>query len=201
LATDPINWQSLLFQTGYLTLKKEYFEQQLVTLAYPNREVELSMNSYLLATFRNGLPDDSVPFFQNLKNALQSAQIPEFITLINALFASIPYQLFDQKREGFFHAILHLTFKGIGLFVQSEVSTSKGRVDCVVQLQDHVYVIEFKLDASAKDALDQIREKRYGTSFLGAGKKVVALGINFSSSTRTIESWEAVDYTQLLTEG
>ena len=139
--------------------------------------------------------------FVQLKRALQNGDLNRTIEVINTLFSTIPHQLFEQKQEGFFHAILHLALSGVGLLVQSEVSTSKGRVDTVVHTKDRIYVIEFKLDGSAVSALDQIREKRYGSPYLGQGKEVLALGVNFSSKTKEVAEWESVLYESLLVEG
>jgi hypothetical protein len=80
------------------------------------------------------------------------------------------------------------------------VSIAKGRVDTIVHTKDRIYVMEFKLDASAKSALDQIREKRYGSPFLDQGKEVVALGVNFSSSEKSVAEWQAVSYQSLLVD-
>ena len=80
------------------------------------------------------------------------------------------------------------------------MSTAKGRVDTVVHAKDWVYVMEFKLDASAESTLAQIREKRYGSPFLDQGKEVMALGVSFSSEKKAVAEWEAVPYLSLLVE-
>lgn len=137
----------------------------------------------------------------NIKRALEEGDLERLIDLINVLFSTIPYQLFQQKQEAFFHAVLHLSFSAIGLFVQTEVSTSKGRVDTVVHTQDRIYVMEFKLDGSAESALEQIREKRYGSPFLDQGKEVIALGVNFGSAGKEVVEWQATPYVSLLVDG
>lgn len=198
---DDLNWMALLFQTGYLTIRSYDQNTGLYILDYPNREVKDTMQQHLLAAFRETTKTDSLPLLINIKIAIEGGDLERLIELINTLFSTIPHQLFRQKQEAFFHAVLHLSFSGIGLLVQSEVSTAKGRVDTVVQTKDRIYVMEFKLDASAESALQQIREKRYGSPYLDQGKKVVALGVNFSSEEKAVAEWEAVDYTSLLVEG
>ena len=187
---EHLDWKSLLFQTGYLTIKKYEAEDRIYTLGYPNLEVKDAMHRHLLGAFREGEKSDSQALFVQLKRALQNGELDKTINVINTLFSTIPYQLFQQKQEGFFHAILHLAFSGVGLLVQSEVNTSKGRVDTVVHTNNRIYVIEFKLDDSAASALDQIREKRYGSPFMDQGKEVLALGVNFSSATKEVAEWE-----------
>ncbi|MEM6263159.1 MAG: AAA family ATPase [Bacteroidota bacterium] len=195
------DWLALLFQTGYLTLAPFGYRDRVFKLVYPNKEVEETMYQHLLATYRDMPVSTSYSIWLNLRKALDAGNLEEVMKQIDLLFSTIPYQIFDAKKESFFHAILHLTFQGLGMMTQSEVSTSTGRVDTVVFGENEVYVMEFKLDASANAALDQIRAKRYGSPYLGENRPVVAVGISFSSETRTVAEWEAVPYTELLAEG
>jgi len=197
---NDLNWLALLFQTGYLTIRSYDPATGLYTLDYPNREVKDTMQQHLLAAFRETTKTDSLPLLINMKTALEQGDLERLIELIDILFSTIPHQIFQQKQEAFFHAVLHLSFSAIGLLVQSEVSTAKGRVDTVVHTKDHIYVMEFKLDASAESALAQIQEKRYGSPFLDQGKEVIALGVSFSSEEKAVAEWEAVPYLSLLVE-
>ena len=49
--------------------------------------------------------------------------------------------------------------------------------------------MEFKRDRSATEAMAQIKEKRYFEKFLGSGKKITLVGVNFDSEKRTIAEW------------
>ncbi|MCO6478710.1 MAG: AAA family ATPase [Phaeodactylibacter sp.] len=198
---DDLNWLALLFQTGYLTIRAYDPATGLYTLDYPNREVRDTMQQHLLGAFREAPKTESLPLLINIKEALEKGEMERLIEQVDILFSTIPYQIFQQKQEAFFHAVLHLSFSAIGLLVQSEVSTAKGRVDTVVHTKDRIYVMEFKLDAPAGSALEQIREKRYGNPFLNQGKEVIALGVSFSSAEKAVAEWEAVPYTTLLVEG
>ncbi len=194
---DDLNWLALLFQTGYLTIRAYDPATGLYTLGYPNREVRDTMQQHLLAAFRETTKTDSLPLLINMKEALEQGEMERLIELINILFSTIPHQIFQQKQEAFFHAVLHLSFSAMGLLVQSEVSTAKGRVDTVVHTKNSIYVMEFKLDASAESALEQIREKRYGHPFLQQGKEAIALGVSFSSAEKAVAEWQAVPYASL----
>ena len=196
-----MNWKALMFQTGYLTIKEYEKDYDLYILGYPNHEVTKSMAQYLFEAFAEKDRGDSQALFAHLKRAVEKNDLSRFVEVVNNLFASIPYQLFIADKERFFHAILHLSFSGVGLIAESEVSTSKARVDTVIHTKTHIYVIEFKLDESVSSALSQIREKRYGSPFLGHGKEVVAVGITFSSETKEVADWQAMNYETLLVEG
>ena len=40
-----------------------------------------------------------------------------------------------------------------------EKETSQGRIDCILECPDNVYIFEFKLNSTAEFALKQIEEK------------------------------------------
>lgn len=197
---ENLDWQSLLFQTGYLTIKKYDPDYRLYTLGYPNLEVKDAMYRHLLGAFRETHKSESQALFAQIKRSLESGNIEGLIQQINILFSTIPHQIFLQKQEAFFHAVLHLSFSGVGLLTQSEVSTAKGRVDTIVHTKTRIYVMEFKLDGSATSALEQIREKGYGNPYLEQEKEIVAIGINFSSKEKAVAEWKTISYQRLLNE-
>jgi hypothetical protein len=185
-----LSWESLMFQTGYLTIHAYDAENRIFTLGYPNFEVKDSMLQYLLAEFRHGAHTESQVLYGSIRKALDAGDIDKFIALINTVFATIPYEIFIANREAFFHAVMHLTFQGVGLLTRSEVSASHGRADCVVHSRSGIYVMEFKLDDTAASAMKQIRDKQYVQPYLGQGKAVAAIGISFSSQTKAVAEWE-----------
>jgi hypothetical protein len=77
----------------------------------------------------------------------------------------------------------------MGFYVRAEYHTSQGRIDMVLQTADHTYVMEFKLDGTAEEALQQINDKSYTLPFECDGRQIVKIGVNFSSTTRNIERW------------
>ena len=95
--------------------------------------------------------------------------------------------------ERFFHGVIHLIFKYLGIFIDSEVTTSFGRADSVVKTDTHIYVFEFKYNRSAKAAFSQIEQKNYAEKYRATGKKLVGIGVNFSHITRRINGWVLKD--------
>jgi len=180
---------TLLFQTGYLTIQSYNEADRIYTLDYPNEEVRLSLNQYLLEAFRQKENEEVVPFILRLRNALQINDLATAIEIINVVFSSLPYDLWQRENERFYHALLHLTFTLLGVYVQSEVHTARGRCDALVHTKDYIYAFEFKLDKTAQGALDQIYAKGYLTPFAQSGKTLIAVGINFSTPLKAVESW------------
>lgn len=197
---DNLEFRSLLFQTGYLTIHS-ISKLNTYTLGYPNKEVRDSMYQHLLGAFREGSSVDSNPLVEHIIHALYSKDIAAFIKYIDILFETLPYQIFIKDRESFFHAILHIALHLMGMHIESEVSTANGRVDTIIHTDDYVYIIEFKLDQPVDNALTQIREQRYGSKYLGQNKEVLAIGISFSSEHKAVEEWKIVPYEKLLAEG
>ncbi len=114
--------------------------------------------------------------------------IDSFCEGLRSLFASIPYNIFLPDREAYYHTVVYLVLSLAGLKLVGEIQTNKGRIDAVLETDDHFYIIEFKL-GSAREALDQIRAKGYATAFLNRGKTVFELGIGIDAIQRNVADW------------
>ena len=63
-------------------------------------------------------------------------------------------------------------------------------MDLVLQTDHFTYVMEFKLDGTAEEALRQIDEKHYAAPFANdRQRKLFKVGVNFSKETHGIEKW------------
>lgn len=188
--TDYLNYQTVLFQTGYTTIDEVNFMEGWCRLRYPNKEVESSLKQFLLSAYRYTHPGDSLSLVLQLRNALNHKNIAEVIDIINTAFATIPYDLWRGASELHYHALVHLTFSLLGTYMQSEVHSAKGRCDALVQTPQYIYAFEFKLDESAEIALQQIEDKGYLTPYLQHSQQKIAIGINFSSEKKCVEQYK-----------
>ena len=186
---EDIRLFGLLYQTGYLTIQsRDEFGQY--TLDYPNLEVKNSMLAYLFEAFGGVSGSAGVSMAIKLEQAFIADDLEQVFRILQEMFARIPYFLHEKYPEKFFHAAIHLLFTYMGIRVHSEVCTSEGRADSMVETDTRVYILEFKLDKSPQEALSQIRQKRYYRSTWEHGKPVSAIGVQFSSRTKNIEAWE-----------
>ena len=78
----------------------------------------------------------------------------------------------------------------LGFYVDVEYTTSDGRIDLLMKTKNYIYILEFKINTSADEALRQIEEKQYAKPFESDGRKIYKIGINFSTSTRKIDGWK-----------
>ena len=63
-------------------------------------------------------------------------------------------------------------------------------LDAIKDLKtEFIYIMEFKLNGTAEDALQQINDKNYALPFEMDGRKLFKIGVNFSAETRNIEKW------------
>ncbi|TAF26384.1 MAG: AAA family ATPase [Runella slithyformis] len=185
----------LMFQTGYLTFKTYDEEGDMYTLGFPNKEVKKSYLEVLLNAVLEYPPEQGIVLVNEMRKALLVGDINKLERILNSLFKSLPYELWQRENEHFYHAIIHLTFTLLGVYVQSEVQTSDGRMDALIRLKDYIYCIEFKLDESAQKAIEQIKEKGYLTPFAHQNQKRIAIGINFSTEKKKVEElkWEEIE--------
>ena len=119
---------------------------------------------------------------------LRTGDYDSFLTRLEAFFGDIPYELNDQT-ERHYQVIFYLVFKLMGQFTEAEVRSARGRADAVVKTPKYIYVFEFKLNGTVEEALKQIDEKGYLIPYQADHRKVVKVGVNFDSSTRTIGEW------------
>ena len=179
----------LLFQTGYLTIKGYEKETGLYRLYYPNYEVEHAFLRHLLSSFsqvENGLAGG---YLWKLVAALEDKAFDRFFEILDVFFAEIPYDI-QIRKERYYQTIFYLIFKLIGLKVDAEVRTSRGRIDAVVELEAGIFIFEFKLEASEDDALKQIKEMEYFERYRLKGKVINLIGVRFDTEKRGIAGWQ-----------
>ena len=186
----------ILFQAGYLTIKKYITEARMYRLGFPNDEVRYGFLKNLLPAY------SSIPFTETGKSVWQFVQdiregnVNSFMERMQSIISGIPYDDFPKEklklREQNYQTAVYLIFALMGQFVQTEVHCSTGRADCVVYTTDTVYIFEFKLSdsGSADDAIKQIQEQQYGAQYKTEGKKIVLIGSSFDEKIRTIKDWK-----------
>ena len=145
---------------------------------------ETGLNAYIQDERKSG-----AVLANNLGQSLEIGDLEKVQQIINTLFKSIPYTIWQKENEHFYHAIIHLTFKLLGIYIDSEVQTSDGRMDALVRLEKYVYCFEFKLDSSADKALGQIETKGYLTPYLHQGKICIGIGVNFSREEKKVKEF------------
>ena len=178
----------VIFQSGYLTIKGYDERFGLYRLGYPNREVEEGFIKFLMPFYTRFNKQESAFEIQKFVREIEIGEVDAFFRRLQSFFADTPYELVKDL-ELHYQNVLFIVFKLVGFYVKAEYHTSEGRVDLVLQTDKFIYVMEFKLDGTAEEALQQIDERHYAQPFLSDARKLFKIGVNFGAKTRNIERW------------
>ena len=186
----------LLYQAGYITIKDYDFDSESYTLGIPNGEVKVGLMENLMPlnfkTSELAMNDMAIRF----KKAIIKNDIEGALLALKSFFASIPYPenkdtvlKTAEQMEFYYKRLFFMAFSFMNVQLYTEVPQAVGRPDVIMFLGDTVYVYEIKLDGSAAEAMKQINDLNYALPYENQGKKVVKIGIGFSTETRTFEEW------------
>ena len=178
----------LLYQSGYLTIKKFYPLTHRYSLGYPNKEVKIGMLKSLAPNYLSPVSVDNNGLVADLVELLYDEKLEEAMLRLKAYLASISNRL-PNKNERDFQTVFYLIFNLMEAHVRVEEDSAIGRADAVVHLPDAVFVFELKYDGSAESAIRQIDEKGYLIPYSADGKRLFKIGVNFDSGQRTITDW------------
>jgi hypothetical protein len=183
---DNIGELPLLFQTGYLTVKKEERDRNMLTqytLDFPNYEVKSSFLRYLLSYYTGYPIDRTYTISSEISRYIDTKDERGLERSLNALLSNIPYQIQIEK-EAYYHSIFLIWLKTLGFNIKGEVSTREGRIDAVLEEEERVVVteIEHSISKPIEEMIDlvmkQIKEKEYYKPYIG--KNIMLLGIAFN---------------------
>ncbi len=195
-----LDYKSLLLQTGYLAVKGRIMSDGAVDyyiVGFPNKEVREAYNEMLLAEFTDNTSSDAGVSIFDIRDAFLDNDLDKVKQIIQAMFHSIPADLFEKKDknghikavgENFYHAIIYLIFNLLGVKMQAEVVVKGGRIDAVVETKEHIYLFEFKKDRSPELAIAQIRANQYFAKYLLSNKIIHLIGVRFSLEERGIDA-------------
>ncbi len=195
-ASSPI---PILFQAGYLTIKSYDPELDLYRLGYPNNEVKYGFIKNLLPSYTSLFIDDCRPLVARFYKDVRAGKVDAFMEAISNFLEGIPYSSESKEdvkwREQNYQIAVALIFQFMGMYVQTEVHSAKGRADCIVYAKDIIYVFEFKLwsTGTAEEALAQIQEQEYYKPLLLQGKKLFLIGTSFDEAKRNIKEWKVLE--------
>ena len=190
-AEEPL---AMLYQSGYLTIKSYDKRYREYTLDYPNVEVSKGFVTLMANSYLKKDESEATYWIVNLDRMLRRGDLNEVRDAFTAFLASIPYEANKDERakdfETHFQYTFYIIFRLLSCYTTLlEKQNSKGRADIIIESDNDIYIFEFKLDGSAEEALQQIEDKQYALSYLQDKRKLHKIGVNISSSTRTVDGW------------
>jgi len=187
---DRLSAIPILIQTGYLTIKSstatgigtEY------EFGFPNLEVSTAFSRVLAKGFSEISDDVFGSTCRKILQAVNAGEVDKMLSNIAVLFSEMPYDI-TIKSEKYYQSLLFFILKMLGSDVDAEVRNHIGRMDCRVKTRTYIYVMEFKLNGTAEEALQQIEDKQYALPYTNDPRKLFKVGVEFSKETRNIDRW------------
>ena len=193
---DNIELESLLWQTGYLTIKKKFQERNRLKylLGIPNLEIQFSLNEFFIDALTTQRTQ-KIRIQDNLYYALQDADLERLHDVLYKLFSGIPYQNFTNNKiqdyEGYYASLIYAYFASLGLDITPEDTSNRGNVDMTLKMDDNIFIFEFKVGEKATgNALQQIKTKKYYEKYQSTPGNIYLIGIEFSKKKRNIINFE-----------
>lgn len=130
-------------------------------------------------------------------NSLEAGDTEKFRKLLTSFLSDIPYSMRrkeeEREIERYFHYTFYLLMRMISCYtIYTEKQQSEGRVDCIIETPDYIYIFEFKLDGTANEALEQIEEKGYARPYQADIRKLHKIGVSYSSVSGTVDDWKVL---------
>ena len=178
----------LLYQSGYLSIDKMSADGKTCWVKFPNDEVRDGFFNFLLPYYASVQGEDTNTAIDDFVADIRSGNAEQFLQRLQSFFADFQYDA-QTTPESHFRNVLYILCKLMGLQVDAEYQTSDGRIDLLLRTEKYVYVIECKIDSTAKAALQQIKSKEYALPWSLDGREKILIGINFSTKTRRPDDW------------
>ena len=180
----------LLYQSGYVTIKKYDPETRIYTLDIPNKEIKVGLFDNLLPNYVDGVSAERGNVaIAKMALLIGKRNMDGALHLLQDFLGTVPYCNVTNY-EGHYQQMLFIIFTLLtNYLVDVEVHTPRGRVDIVLLTKTDLYVVELKLNKSAQAAMQQINLKNYCQRFALCGLPITKVGINFDSTQGTIEDW------------
>ena len=186
----------MLYQSGYLTIKGYDPDMNIYRLDFPNEEVRSGMVSLIASDYFTS-ENYSDSWIVDVTRCLRRGEIEKFKLQLTSLLANISYRFHrkqdDRECERHFQYTFYLIMQLLGKYnTYVEKETSQGRIDCVLECPDYVYIFEFKLNSTSAIALKQIEDKGYALPYASDPRKLYKVGISFSSDTGTVNDYDYI---------
>ena len=124
----------LLYQSGYLTIKKYEPMFQEYTLGIPNKEVRDGLLNSLIPHYVNPRRSDNNAFLLGFCKAVYRNDIEAALEHMRTYMATIPYDL-ENHSEKHYQTIFYLMFSFLNIYIRTEVKSAIGRADAVCTCQ------------------------------------------------------------------
>ncbi|MFO1422939.1 MAG: AAA family ATPase [Candidatus Competibacteraceae bacterium] len=187
--------ETLLFQTGYLTIQERYQRGALYRyrLRYPNRDVRASLPTAILSAYVPNVRD-RLRTEDRIYAALEADDPDGLQRTFHSFFASISHEWYRRNDldnyEHYWVSVVYCYFAALGVTVLAEDVTNPGCIDLAILWAERVWLLEFKVVELSEPgrALVQIQARGYHRKY--ADQPVTLIGMEFSRVERNLVGFE-----------
>lgn len=184
---------SLMYETGYLTIKDYDTESRTYTLGIPNQEVAKGLAGALIPIYSYQNERETRSFISKMRKAILKGEPEVFMSLLQTFLSGNPYSNTEKReRETYFKNNIFLVYKILGFNVATEEQTCNARTDMVLKTRKFIYIFELKVDKTPEEAIKQIEDKGYANPYRHDGRQIILIGANYSTVTNNIDIWKIV---------
>ena len=192
MTPEKLNPTTLLYQTGYLTIKQRQGQQYI--LGFPNQELASgsadSLLKFSLDKMQSPLPRLGDQLGELFRSGVDFTQ-EKLLRILKNICVCIPYPVAPDDEKDY-QMLLFITLQFAGIESRVEVQTTEGRIDVLIFYENRVYVAELKIKGSAAGAQQQIEDKNYDALYHLEGKEVTRIAIVFDTEKHTVKECSIV---------
>lgn len=164
----------MIFQSGYLTIKEYNKKMGTYLLDFPNNEVRKGFLSVLAANYMKPKSKEVTSWITDAVMDLERGDTDAFRRSLTSFLASIPYDSHGSLKdiditEKHFQYTFYLLLRLIGVYctaIHCEDRQSYGRVDCTLEMEDYVYILNSNgwnsTGSSGTNREDWLRQALFG---------------------------------------
>lgn len=181
-----IGLATLLYQTGYLTIKRTFKRgrQLAYELSYPNYEVKHSLNNVIAEI--GTTPENKELVINQLYTTLKASNWVQFKKILTNHFASLSPDWCIKhdiaNYQGFYASIVYSFLSILGYELVAEDISHQSKIDLTLITPEKILIIEFKLSqhGSAKQSIELVKSKGYPQKYKSTEKPIYLIGITFN---------------------
>ena len=125
---DETDLVTLMYQTGYLTIRGYHPETNAYDLDLPNQEGKEAFFQSLLRECVKIDPLGAINLGKEVLKDLENLDLSGFVEKINIHFEKIPYYVFRNAKEGFYQAVSFALLEISGMRTMAEIATNSEKI-------------------------------------------------------------------------
>lgn len=181
---------SLLYESGYVTIKGYDDEMESYSLGLPNMEVAKSFSEAFLPIYAEMPARECNDALLLMRRGLVDGDADRFMRHLQTFLCGNPYSNGElARRENYFKTAIFLVLKALGFMPRAEEQTCRSRMDVMMRTRRFLYIFELKTDGDTDTAMAQIEDRGYALPYADEGRRIIRIAASYDSARNNIGEW------------